>query len=187
MGLTVQNVTIDLEDRGFYDLMLQMTAAESGQPLPATRTALSGMAQGMTLAVLGTDATALAAVGRDWASSSVAQNSKARADDHRQGWRRHQPRRLRCAREEPHRPRRQGHRHRHRQRRSGTGDRSHPGRAPEPAATDTEQEKRDLKAAAPTQQSHALTLRSRSSWLRSPPSSTAASFSLLSSSLSGAQ
>lgn len=62
MGLTVQTVTMDLEDRGFYDLMLQMTAAESGQPLSTSRTALAGMAQGMTLAVLGNDADSLAAV-----------------------------------------------------------------------------------------------------------------------------
>lgn len=62
MGLTVQSVTMDLEDRGFYDLMLQMTAAESGQPLSTSRTALAGMAQGMTLAVLGNDADSLAAV-----------------------------------------------------------------------------------------------------------------------------
>ena len=74
-GLNVQQVTLDLEDRGFYDLMLQMTAAESGQPLAASRTALAGMAQGMTLAVLGSDPGALAAVG-EMGKFLSGQNSK---------------------------------------------------------------------------------------------------------------
>ncbi len=75
MGLTVQTVTMDLEDRGFYDLMLQMTAAESGQPLSTSRTALAGMAQGMTLAVLGNDTDSLAAVA-EIGKFLAGQNSK---------------------------------------------------------------------------------------------------------------
>jgi hypothetical protein len=63
MGLTVKNLTIDLEDRGFYGLMLAVSAAEGNQPLQATRTAISGMVQGMTLAILGSDESSLAAVG----------------------------------------------------------------------------------------------------------------------------
>jgi len=63
MGLTVKNLTVDLEDRGFYGMVLAISSAEGGQPLQATRTALSGMVQGMTLAILGSDETSLAAVG----------------------------------------------------------------------------------------------------------------------------
>jgi hypothetical protein len=63
MGLTVKELTVDLEDRGFYGLMLALSAAESKQPLQATRTAISGMVQGMTLAILGSDQSSLAAVG----------------------------------------------------------------------------------------------------------------------------
>jgi hypothetical protein len=63
LGLTVKDLTIDIEDRGFYGMMLAISAAEGGQPLQATRTAISGMVQGMTLAILGSDEASLAAVG----------------------------------------------------------------------------------------------------------------------------
>jgi hypothetical protein len=63
LGLTVKDLTVDLEDRGLYGLMLAVSAAEGGQPLQATRTAISGMVQGMTLAILGSDESSLAAVG----------------------------------------------------------------------------------------------------------------------------
>lgn len=63
MGLTVKDLTIDIEDRGFYGMVLAISSAEGGQPLQATRMALSGMAQGMTLAILGSDEMSLKAVG----------------------------------------------------------------------------------------------------------------------------
>ncbi len=63
LALTVKDLTVDIEDRGFYGMMLAISAAEGGQPLQATRTAISGMVQGMTLAILGSDQTSLAAVG----------------------------------------------------------------------------------------------------------------------------
>jgi hypothetical protein len=63
MGLTVKELTVDIEDRGFYGLVLAISSAEGGQPMQATRTALSGMVQGMTLAILGSSETSLAAVG----------------------------------------------------------------------------------------------------------------------------
>jgi hypothetical protein len=63
LGLTVKDLTVDLEDRGFYGMVLAISSAEGGQPMQATRTALSGMVQGMTLAILGSDETSLAAVG----------------------------------------------------------------------------------------------------------------------------
>lgn len=64
MGLTVKELTVDIEDRGFYGMVLAISAAEGGQPMQSTRTALSGMVQGMTLAILGSDETSLAAVGQ---------------------------------------------------------------------------------------------------------------------------
>jgi len=63
LGLTVKDLTLDIEDRGFYGMMLAISSAEGGQPLQATRTALSGMVQGMTLAILGSDESSLAAAG----------------------------------------------------------------------------------------------------------------------------
>lgn len=63
LGLTVKDLTVDIEDRGFYGMVLAISSAEGGQPMQATRTALSGMVQGMTLAILGSDETSLAAVG----------------------------------------------------------------------------------------------------------------------------
>jgi hypothetical protein len=64
MGLTVKDLTVEIEDRGFYGMVLAISSAEGGQPMQATRTALSGMVQGMTLAILGSDETALSAVGQ---------------------------------------------------------------------------------------------------------------------------
>jgi hypothetical protein len=64
MGLTVKDLTVEIEDYGFYGMVLAISSAEGGQPMQATRTALSGMVQGMTLAILGSDDTALAAVGQ---------------------------------------------------------------------------------------------------------------------------
>ena len=63
MGLTVKELTVELEDRGFYSLVLAISSAEGGQPMQSTRTAISGMVQGMTLAILGSSDTSLAAVG----------------------------------------------------------------------------------------------------------------------------
>jgi len=63
LGLTVKDLKIDLEDRGFYGVVLGISSAQGGQPMQATRTALSGMVQGMTLAILGSDQSSLAAVG----------------------------------------------------------------------------------------------------------------------------
>lgn len=63
LGLTVKDLTVDIEDRGFYGMMLAISSAEGGQPMQATRTAISGMVQGMTLAILGSDETSLKAVG----------------------------------------------------------------------------------------------------------------------------
>jgi hypothetical protein len=63
LGLTVKDLTVDIEDRGLYGMVLAISAAESGQPMQASRIALSGMVQGMTLAILGSDETSLTAVG----------------------------------------------------------------------------------------------------------------------------
>jgi len=63
LGLTVKDLTVDIEDRGLYGMVLAISSAEAGQPMQSTRTALSGMVQGMTLAILGSDETSLAAVG----------------------------------------------------------------------------------------------------------------------------
>jgi len=63
MGLTVKDLTVDIEDRGFYGMVLAISSAEGGQPMQATRMAISGMVQGMTLAILGSDETSLKAVG----------------------------------------------------------------------------------------------------------------------------
>jgi hypothetical protein len=62
MGLTVKDLTVEIEDRGFYGMVLAISSAEGGQPMQATRTGVSGMVQGMTLAILGSDETALSAV-----------------------------------------------------------------------------------------------------------------------------
>lgn len=62
MALTVKDLTVDIEDRGFYGMVLAVSSAEGGQPMQSTRTAISGMVQGMTLAILGSSESSIAAV-----------------------------------------------------------------------------------------------------------------------------
>jgi hypothetical protein len=53
MGLTVKDINIDLEDAGIAGIALASAAKEQGQDVEAFKTALSGMAQGTALAILG--------------------------------------------------------------------------------------------------------------------------------------
>ena len=53
MGLTVKNVKVDVTDAGLGDIMFQKTATEQGQTVEQVRTALSGVAAGTALALLG--------------------------------------------------------------------------------------------------------------------------------------
>jgi hypothetical protein len=53
MGLTVKDINIDLEDAGIAGIALASAAKEQGQDVEAFKTALSGMAQGAALAILG--------------------------------------------------------------------------------------------------------------------------------------
>lgn len=59
--LTVRTLTVDLEDRGIGPILFAAGAKDSGQPEASFRTAISGMAQGMTLAMLGNTDEALKA------------------------------------------------------------------------------------------------------------------------------
>lgn len=61
LGLTLKSLSIDLEDRGLGPILFAAGARDSGQPEPAFRTAATGMAQGMLLAVLGNTDSALKA------------------------------------------------------------------------------------------------------------------------------
>lgn len=59
--LTVKQITVEIKDRGIGPILFAAGARESGQPEPSFRTAISGMAQGMTLAMLGNTDEALQA------------------------------------------------------------------------------------------------------------------------------
>lgn len=61
MLLTLLDVTVEVEDRGIGSIAFAAGAKDAGQPEAAFRTAVAGMAQGMTLAFLGNTAEALTA------------------------------------------------------------------------------------------------------------------------------
>ncbi|OEO31953.1 hypothetical protein VW23_013705 [Devosia insulae DS-56] len=61
MLLTLRDVTIEIEDRGMSALAFAAGAKDAGQSEAAFRTAVAGMAQGMTLAFLGNTTEALTA------------------------------------------------------------------------------------------------------------------------------
>lgn len=61
MLLTLRDVTIEVEDRGIGSLAFAAGAKEAGQSEESFRTAVAGMAQGMTLAFLGNTTEALTA------------------------------------------------------------------------------------------------------------------------------
>lgn len=61
MLLTLRDVTIEVEDRGIGSLAFAAGAKDAGQPEAQFRTAVAGMAQGMTLAFLGNTTEALTA------------------------------------------------------------------------------------------------------------------------------
>lgn len=61
MLLTLRDVTIEVEDRGMGSLAFAAGAKEAGQSEASFRTAVAGMAQGMTLAFLGNTTEALTA------------------------------------------------------------------------------------------------------------------------------
>lgn len=55
MGLTVKDLQVDITDAGIVDLVIAQAASEQGQTPEDFRVAMSGMAQGAILAVLGGD------------------------------------------------------------------------------------------------------------------------------------
>jgi len=59
--ITLKDVTLDIEDRGMGAMIVESAAKEAGQPEAAFRTAMAGMAQGMTMAFLGNSDEALTA------------------------------------------------------------------------------------------------------------------------------
>jgi len=59
--ITLKDVTLEVEDRGIGQLAFAAGAKEAGQPEESFRTAVAGMAQGMTLAFLGNTNEALTA------------------------------------------------------------------------------------------------------------------------------
>jgi hypothetical protein len=61
MLLTLRDVTVEVEDRGWISLAFAAGAKEAGQSEASFRTAVAGMAQGMTLAFLGNTTEALTA------------------------------------------------------------------------------------------------------------------------------
>jgi len=61
MMMTLLDVTVEVEDRGIGSLMVATGAKEAGQSEASFRTAVAGMAQGMTLAFLGNTTEALTA------------------------------------------------------------------------------------------------------------------------------
>jgi hypothetical protein len=61
MMLTLKDVTVSIEDRGIGSFLVAQGAKEAGQPEEAFRTAMAGMAQGMTMAFLGNSTEALTA------------------------------------------------------------------------------------------------------------------------------
>jgi hypothetical protein len=61
MMITIKDLTVDVEDRGIGSILVATGARDAGQPEEAFRTAVAGMAQGMTLAFLGNTTEALTA------------------------------------------------------------------------------------------------------------------------------
>lgn len=61
MMITIKDLTVDVEDRGIGSILVATGARDAGQPEEAFRTAVAGMAQGMTLAFLGNSTEALTA------------------------------------------------------------------------------------------------------------------------------
>lgn len=61
MAITLKDMTVDIEDRGIASMLVATGAKEAGQPEESFRTAMAGMAQGMTLAFLGNSTEALSA------------------------------------------------------------------------------------------------------------------------------
>jgi hypothetical protein len=61
MMLTLLDVTVEVEDRGIGSIVFAAGAKDAGQPEASFRTAVAGMAQGMTLAFLGNTTEALTA------------------------------------------------------------------------------------------------------------------------------
>lgn len=59
--LTIKDLTITLDDGGISGLIVAAASAEAGQPEGALRTQVSGLVQGMTLAILGNTDEALVA------------------------------------------------------------------------------------------------------------------------------
>lgn len=61
MGLTVQELTFDLDDRGLSTLLVGIGAAEQGQDPVVMRVGMAGLAQAMLLGLVGTTPEAMAA------------------------------------------------------------------------------------------------------------------------------
>lgn len=61
MGLTVKELTIDLDDRGLSSLIMGVSAAEQGQDPNVMRVGLAGLVQAMVLGIAGTTPEAMAA------------------------------------------------------------------------------------------------------------------------------
>lgn len=61
MGLTVKELTIDLDDRGLTSLIMGVSAAEQGQDPNVMRVGLAGLVQAMVLGIAGTTPEAMAA------------------------------------------------------------------------------------------------------------------------------
>ncbi|WP_423067264.1 hypothetical protein [Devosia sp. CN2-171] len=61
MMITIKDLTVEVEDRGIGSILVATGARDAGQPEEAFRTAVAGMAQGMTLAFLGNTTEALTA------------------------------------------------------------------------------------------------------------------------------
>lgn len=61
MGLTLKELTIDLDDRGLSGLIMGISAAEQGQDPNVLRVGLAGLVQAMVLGIAGTTPEAMAA------------------------------------------------------------------------------------------------------------------------------
>jgi hypothetical protein len=61
MGLTVKQLTLDLDDRGISNLVIGMAAAEEKQEPAVLRVGFAGLAQAMVLGLIGTTPEAMAA------------------------------------------------------------------------------------------------------------------------------
>ncbi len=60
-AITLRELTLEIEDRGIGSILIATGARDAGQPEAAFRTAVAGMAQGLTLAFLGNTPEALMA------------------------------------------------------------------------------------------------------------------------------